>query len=1368
MATPWTYTRAAGATMVVGTFGWLCLSGSGDVKSAGRSVDCPAVASVTERSDTGTRRAVDALGRLPLRFEANRGQFEGGARFVARGIRYGMALTDSGAVLSMSSAPDRSASILMRLVGSDPNAPIEGSDPLPGLTHYYRGQDPNAWQTNVRAFERVRQTGVYDGIDLVYYGNQGRLEYDFTVAPGHDPAAIRLRVEGATRVEIDESGDLLLHVPGGEPVRQQKPISYQVIADTRHEVDSRYVRHANGDIGFEVGDYDRGEPLTIDPVIIYSTYFGGTSEETIFDIALDPAGNIYVTGRTEDQVGFPTTPGALQPTKPGASLTTDAFVSKFNPTGTALVYSTFLGGTGNDNTSVFAGDIAVDAAGNAYVTGDTRSSDFPHTPDAADGAFGGGLGNPPPPDAFYVKLGPAGALLYGTFIGGSDIDYATGIAVDAAGAVYVTGTTRSDAAEGFPQTGNAYSATLNGQDAFLRKFDANGVPLYSTYIGGSSGENTDLRSGGIAVDNQGRAYIIGDTQSTNFPLVNGRQITNGGGNADVFLAAIDTTLSGAASLVYSTYLGATGNDLANGIAFAGAGQVVIVGEADAGFPILNALTPNFVGGNSDAFITKIDTTQAGAASLVYSTFFGGADYDIAWDVAVDPQGAVHIVGETRSNATTFPLVNPVRTNFFGIEPFVAKFNPAVTAVVYSSYYGSESNAKFAGAVAANAVGDTFLAGATNDVRTFPPFATGLPMVNPFQSTYGGGDRDGFIARIGTAADLQLTKAAAPEPVAPGGTLTYTLTLSNLGPDPAASVTVTDTLPAGVAFVSCTATGGGVCGGAGANQSVTFPSLANGASATITIVTTVTAGLGASIVNTATVTSLTSDVNLTNNSAAVTSHTPAPDPSDTDSDTLPNDWETRFGLDPTSGTGANGANGDPDGDGLTNLQELSGGSHPRGFVITYLAEGATGSFFDTRLALANPTATPALVLTRFQRDDGTMVPLYTPIAPHSRATIDVEGLAGMVSATFSTLVEADVQVVADRTMTWGERGSGSHSERGILTRTATTWYLAEGATHGTFDLFYLLQNPGTAPAEVEISYLRPAPLAPVVRNYTVAPTSRLTIYVDQVPGLEATDVSGSLRSTNGVPVIAERAMYFSRPEEIFAGGHESAGVTAPANRWFLAEGATGSFFHMFILIANPSDQAATVEMRYLLVDGRVIVVTHDVAARSRFTINVAEEAPELASAAMSTIVTSTNSVPIVVERAMWWPSTGGPWYEAHNSPGETTTGTRWAMAEGESDGPFEKQTYILIANTSAFAGSARVTLLFEDGTTAERTFGLQPNSRTNVAVAVEFPAAAGRGYGALIESLGATPAQLVVERAMYSNAGGVIWAAGSNAVATKLQ
>jgi hypothetical protein len=1207
---------------------------------AGLSASPPvALHSHATTARNAARQAVDTLGQLPLRFEPNDGQFDADTRFAARGLRYGLALRSTDAVISLHGTRGETAAALrMALVGARREAVITGSEPQPGVINHLHGQDPAAWHTNIPSFARVRYAQIYEGIDLVYYGNEQRLEYDFEIAPGRDPRTIRLRFDGATRVEREEAtGDLLVHVAGGEPLRQHAPIAYQQIDGVRRPVESRYAMQSDGSVGFEVGAYNRAAPLTIDPVLLYSTLFGGASEENIYDIALDPAGNIYVTGRTEDTVSFPTTPGAFQPTKGGGN--TDAFVSKFNAAGSALIYSTYLGGNGEENSRAFhSGHIAADAAGNAYIAGETSSPNFPITPATAyDTTYADNVSHPS--DVYYVKLGPTGALLYGTYIGGINYEFASGIAVDSAGNVYVAGATNSDQTT-FPQAANAYDSILNANDLFLIKFNPAGARIYSTFLGGSGTEDFYQFTGGLAIDDQGNAYLSGDTYSTDFPIVNGSQPIFGG-SYDSFLAKIDTTKSGAASLVYSTFLGGTGDEWTFGVAYAGAGQVVIAGEAGPGFPTKNALFPTFHGGAFDAFIAKFDTTKIGANSLLFATYLGGNANDVIYDVAVDTQGDIHVVGTTQS--TDFPQVGAISTVFFLIQPFAAKLNAAGSALIYSTYFGPQTNGQSLNAVTTNSRGDTFIAGTVNTTRTNPPFADGTPLVNPFQSTYGGGDRDGVIARIGNPLN----------------------------------------------------------------------------------------------------------------------------PADTDDDGLPNDWETKYGLDPNDSSGNNGPNGDPDGDGLTNAQELAQGSHPRGFVITYLAEGATGTFFQTRIAIANPSNSTALVLTRFQRADGVVIPLYSQIAPHARATVDVQNIPGLESADFSTLIEADVQVVADRTMTWDHTGYGSHAERGILTRTATTWYLAEGATHGGFSLFYLLQNPGNTAANVEISYLRPAPNPPIVLNYIVAPTSRMTIPVDDQPGLSETDVSAIVRSTNAVPIVVERSMYFSRPEQPFAAGHESAGITDPSTHWFLAEGATGSFFNMFILLENPTTQEANVQLQYLLTDGSVVTKQHVLAGQSRVTLNVADEDPLLVSAAMSTVATS--NVPIIVERSMWWPATGaGGWYEAHNSPGETTTGTRWAMAEGESGGDVQKQTYILIANTSTIAGSARVTLLFEDGTTAEQTFALPPSSRTNVDVQVAFPSAANKRYGAVVDSLGTTPAALVVERAMYSNANGVVWAAGTDALATKLQ
>jgi uncharacterized delta-60 repeat protein len=501
--------------------------------------------------------------------------------------------------------------------------------------------------------------------------------------------------------------------------------------------------------------------------------------------------------------------------------------------------------------------------------------------------------------------------------------------------------------------------------------------------------------------------------------------------------------------------------------------------------------------------------------------------------------------------------------------------------------------------------------------------------------------------------------------------------------------------------------------------------------------------------------------------------PAPD--DPDGDGLPTPWELQFGLDPASGAGENGSLGDPDGDVRTNVQELQAGTHPRGLFVPSLAEGALNTFFDVRLAFLNVGGQDARVWLRFLQPGGVTATYFKLLPPNQRWTLGRSDLTILSSPDFSTVIESDQPIVVDRTMTWDASGYGSHAETAVA-RPTTTWYLAEGSTSGEFALFYLLQNPNPVSVAVTVRYLLPFGQTPLNRTLTLPPNSRTTIPVDdQGPELASTDVSAVI--TAAQPIIVERAMYISRPGQPFAAGHGSAGVTAPSLSWFLAEGATGPFFDLFVLLANPNAQAATVSATYLLLDGSVLSKSYVVPANSRFTIWVDDEQipvnsglKPLANVAVSTTITSTNSVPIIVERTMWWPSpelTPVFWTEAHNSPGATQTGTRWALAEGEVGGPQSAETYILIANTSATAGEARVTLYFEDGTTAARIVSLLARSRTNVPVSSAFPEAAQKRFASLVQSLGTTPAEIVVERAMYTSPGGATWAAGTNALATRL-
>jgi hypothetical protein len=838
------------------------------------------------RSPIQHPRLVASYGRLPLSFEANRGQTDGQVKFVSRGRGYTLCLTSNEAVLALRRAsqesrvesrkwkgfsgdplafrnskfenrnspafnlqseifnhpspvprttdasfaplfptpywllpssqspapspePQAPAVVRLKLVGANPAAKVKGLEELPGKSNYFIGNDPKKWRTNVPNYAKVQYKEVYFGVDLVYYGNQRQLEYDFVVAPGGDPRAIKLAVAamspsptGGQRppLQIDVNGDLVISTDAGD-VRLHKPVVYQPTTDNgrpttdrsfnlqssivnHQSVDGRFVLAANNQVTFALSPYDQSLPLIIDPVLAYSSYLGGGGDESMTScagVAVDSLGNAYVVSGTTS-IDFPTTMDSVQPTYGGAPDPSDwpyacgdAFVSKVDPTGSTLVYSSYLGGTGCD----YGSGVAVDSHGNAYVTGTTTSVDFPVTPGALQPTFGGSVcdGWRLCGDAFVTKVGPDGSVLkYSTYLGGSGNDGSDDtIAVDAAGNAYVAGTTDST---DFPTTRGAFQTCFKEgencwdpirgprvpSDVFVTKLNPTGSSLvYSTLIGGSYSETTLA----LALDPNGNVWVIGTTISSDYPTTAGAFQTSfhpGGGGTppwtwdwdDAFVTKLNTTGS---DLLYSTYLGSLGGECPVAIAVDLSGNAYVTGvTSSADFPITDgAFQPSFSGplcpgtyewACSDAFVAKIDPLQAGDASLVYSTFLGGSANDVGAGIAADSFGNAYVTGQTFS--TDFPLKNPLQsTNAGAGDAFVTKLDAAGSTLIYSTYLGG-ANSDLADWLVLDGAGNPYLAGWTES--TDFPTTSGV-----FQPTFGGGARDSFVTKIDSrtfAAEVQ--------------------------------------------------------------------------------------------------------------------------------------------------------------------------------------------------------------------------------------------------------------------------------------------------------------------------------------------------------------------------------------------------------------------------------------------------------------------------------------------------------------------------------------------------------------------------------------------------------------------------------------
>jgi len=690
--------------------------------------------------------------RVPLTFEPNHGQIDKRVKFISRGNSHTLFLTASEAVLVLSGekrftrasakaaervdAQIKPAVVRLKFIGANPAPTVIGLNELPAISNYLIGKDASQWHTQIPQYQKVQYRGLYPGIDLIFYGNQQRLEFDFIVAPGANPNVVQLSLEGADGVERDSEQGIILNTATGE-VRLQKPEIFQIKDGVRKTISGNY-RVTGQDLSFAIDHYDAQQILVIDPVLEYSTYLGGRKDDYANAIAVDDFGYAYITGTTSSS-DFPVTPGVLQVK---AKKRANAFVTKIDPASSTLIYTTYLGG-GQDDRGL---GIAVDTVGNVYVAGTTYSKDFPVTQGVLQPFLRGNA------DTFVTKLDSMGAaLIYSTYLGGScrsgsmTTDVPAGIRIDGAGNAYVAGYT---SCRDFPTTLGAYQVGFAGGaiDAFVTKLNPAGSALiYSTYLGGKSSDYGN----GIALDHDGNVYVAGATDSPDFPTTTGAFQTARAAGTDSFVTKLNATGS---ALVYSTYLGGKksgknimgsklpGFDWAEAIAVDEIGNGYVTGETDSqDFPVTPGVAQPIYGrGDSDAFVAKLGAD----GTMIYSTYLGGRSSggisgEAGLGIAADSAGNAYVTGHT--NASDFPITaNAFQVSYRGkTDAFVVKLDPDGSSLVYSSYLGGKG-ADHGYAVAVDIFGNGYVAGATN--------SQDFPTENPLQPARRGSN-DAFFVMI---------------------------------------------------------------------------------------------------------------------------------------------------------------------------------------------------------------------------------------------------------------------------------------------------------------------------------------------------------------------------------------------------------------------------------------------------------------------------------------------------------------------------------------------------------------------------------------------------------------------------------------------
>ena len=770
---------------------------------------------------------------LPLFFEPNQGQTAPQVKFLARGAGYGLFLTADEAVLrlqpsAVSSQRASSSVIRMRLDGANSSARVSGASPLPGKSSYFIGNDPSKWRRDIPQFARVQYEAVYPGVNLVYYGDQGQLEYDFRVAPAADPSQIALSFKGAS-ARID-SGDLLLATDQGD-VRFQAPRIYQQDGKIQKPIAGSFRQLADNKIGFTIGDYDHSRELVIDPVLSYSTYLGGSGTESRVSVAVDAAGFIYVAGSTDSATFlFPISPPALPPLQSPPARAEDIFIAVIDPfvqPSDQLVYATYLGGSGSDLAAGIAVSTDVDSSTtgiDVYVAGSTTSPDFP-----TNGVNAPFQRTPAEPGTHgfvsRLNLGTTAALRYSTYLSGTNStgdasDTVTGLAIDNQGDAFVTGITTStnDSSNGFPANPDGFQTTSFAPSQFFAsKINTKGTGpqsmIYSTYLGGGNPQSGQTQGGGIAVDTVGNMYITGGTNflegtgpngEAKFPLNNAYQscLDEPGKTScslinptalDAFVAKI-TPKPGFTLPVYCTYLGGNFDDTGFGIAVDSSNNAYITGSTtstDWVFPTAGFQT--LYGGGGDAFIAKIGNLTGSVYPLTYFTYLGGSGSDVGQAIQVDPVQAAHVAGSTSS--TNFPITtNTYQKTYAGAgDAFVASISTTLSgqgAGDFSTYLGGSQPENGSGVAVDVVFGATYVVGTT---QSSPSSTIPFPLTPTAYQSQLNGPQDAFVSKLGANSALTVTPSSTsptPNPVAAGTQVAFTFNITNTGPDNASNITFT--------------------------------------------------------------------------------------------------------------------------------------------------------------------------------------------------------------------------------------------------------------------------------------------------------------------------------------------------------------------------------------------------------------------------------------------------------------------------------------------------------------------------------------------------------------------------------------------------